>query len=140
MLHTALRRELHSPSQLVLGHVERYRMTVLAALKRLPGLSHLGARRIVGLLRDLCRAGDLERGTLFHHQAYFHLPRRNECETTEQPELPDYRRGPLSETAKIRNYAILAFCCLGHVPRFRLTKPELLAHFPALNRPGLPLN
>ena len=129
-----------SPAQqTVLEHIERYRMTVLPALQSLPGLKHFGRKRLAALLREMRRAGDVGQGQLYHHQRYFFLTR-----TRQQMKGPDSRNGaktrtgPLSETAKIRNYALLAFCCLNGTHRRRLTQDELQTLL--IYRPGLPLN
>ena len=48
------------------------------------------------------------------------------------------RTGPLSESAKLRAFALLQFCLSGKVRRERLTTEELSRYFPELARPGLP--
>lgn len=131
-----------SPSQqIVLEHIERYRMTVIPALQSLRGLKHFGRKRLASTLRDLRRAGYLGQGILYHHQRYFFLTRpKHEPQEAGRANSAIRRTGPLSKTAKIRNYALLAFCCLNGTYRRRLTQAELKAHFPHVYRPGLPLN
>ena len=52
--------------------------------------------------------------------------------------LEESRSGPLSETAKLRAYALLLFCCWSNKPRYRLTAKELSEQFSVLHRPGMP--
>ena len=76
-------------------------------------------------------------------QASVLLPRAEGAawlEQTGRTDLAEERHGPLSELAKIHNYAMLAFCLLTDAHRERLTSAELQRHFPALHRPGLPMS
>lgn len=140
MLTIGNQTKLATPQQTVLGHIERYRMTVMPALLQLSGLKHFGRQRLKALLRNLCQAGELGQDTLYHHKRYFYRAGAEQppTDTSRNPSTP--KAGPLSETAKIRNYALLAFCCLNGAHRIRLTRAELETQFPEIARPGLPLN
>ncbi|MBA3314344.1 MAG: hypothetical protein H0T47_13790, partial [Planctomycetaceae bacterium] len=52
--------------------------------------------------------------------------------------LDPERAGRLSESAKLRAFALLQFCCLGEEPRRRLNTAELIGTFPDLPSSGLP--
>lgn len=119
---------------LVLEHVARYRLTVPAAVGRLPGLKSIAPRHILRALRQLQQRSLLTSAPLHHGQSYWHLS----AEGARRCGLEEDRAGPLSESAKIRAYAILYDCCLSDRPRHRLTRSELESHFPRLFEPGLP--
>jgi hypothetical protein len=118
----------------VLEHVARYRLTVPAAVGRLPGLQSIAPRQIRRVLRHLQQRSLLTSAPLHHGQTYWHLTAIGArfCGVKEQ------RTGPLSESAKIRAYAILHDCCLSDQARHRLTPGDLKRHFPGLYEPGLP--
>lgn len=118
----------------VLEHIARYRLTVPAALARLPGLKPITSRQTRHVLRQLQRLSFLASAPLHHGQTYWHLT----AEGARRCGLKEDRTGPLSEPAKIRAYAILYDCCLSNRPRYRLTRAELERHFPSLFEPGLP--
>jgi hypothetical protein len=82
------------------------------------------------LKRRLCLAS----APLVHGQSYWHLT----AAAAVKLNLSEKQCGPLSETAKIRAYAILHFCCLGEKQRHRLSAAEISQHFPDFHRPGLP--
>ena len=118
----------------VLQHIDRYRLTVLEALERLPvfaGLRTQQVRRVRRKLerRALIAAAPLHRGVLY----WYILPRGS-----HRLGLTDDRSGPLSEPAKIRAYALLRFCCLSEKPRVRLTHEDIATRLPEFDRPGLP--
>lgn len=121
-------------TMVVLEHVARYRLTVPSALRRLPHLNLFPLRQIHLLLRQLRRRSLLATAPLHHGQTYWHLTGEGArfCGVTE------YRTGPLSESAKIRAYAILHDCCLSDKARHRLTPADLERYFPNLYEPGLP--
>lgn len=118
----------------VLEHVARYRLTVPAAVGRLPGLKSIAPRQIRRLLRQLQQRSLLISAPLHHGQTYWQLTAEGArfCGVKEQ------RTCPLSESAKIRAYAILYDCCLSDKARHRLTPGDLERHFPSLYEPGLP--
>jgi len=94
------------------------------------------------LLGQLCRRRYLGQATLYGKRQYFYLAAEGAAWLAQRgaTRLAENRHGPLSELAKIHNYALLAFCLLTDAHRQRLTADELEQHFPALHRPGLPLN
>ena len=118
----------------VLRHIDRYRLTVLEALERLPVFAGLRSQQIRRVLRRLeCRAliasAPLHRGVTY----WYLLP-----QGTQRLGLPEDRSGSLSEPAKIRAYAMLRFCCLSAKPRVRLTRQDIATRLPEFDRPGLP--
>jgi hypothetical protein len=117
----------------VLAHVARYRLTVREAVATVPALSDLDALSQRKLLRDLERSGLLASAALHCNSRYYHLTRR----AAEQQGLAADRCGPLSESAKLRHFALLAFCCLRSKRRERLTAAELQQHFPQLYLDGM---
>jgi len=128
--------------QNLLEHVIRYRMTVFPAVQRLPTFANFGRKRTAAFLQQLCCTHDLGRAPLYRNRRYFHLGHRGGKSSLQtRPAIDgDHPHGPLSEPAKIRNYAILVFCCLGDARRQRLTSDDLENHFPDLYRPGLAMN
>jgi len=128
--------------QAVLAHVARYRMTVLPAVQQIPELHGLGKRRTAKLLGRLCHGGQLGHAPLYHNRRYFYPGPRFQCAVPDdgQARIGHRPEGPLSEPSKIRNYAILAHCCLGSALRERLTRADFRRHFPDFYRPGLPMN
>ena len=119
----------------VVDHIRRHRMTVIAAVQRLPELRGYKGSTVRRLLGSLCKSGAVGRASLYRGEEYFYLGQLPQGPTTVQA-----RTGPLSEPAKIRNYALLHHCCLGTVKRRRLTANDLQSHLPELHRPGVPLN
>ena len=121
----------------VLVHLARYRLTVFeaaAGVVRPRGL----ARRV---LARLAESGLLASAPLYRNRRYWHLTQSGATRLgTALDDSGEPLFGPLSEAAKIRAYAMLAFCCLGDISRDRLTRRELQRHFADLDRPGLPLN
>lgn len=118
----------------ILEHVSRYRLTILAALAR---QLRMRSRKVLQqALRSLCREGQLGEAPLYHQRPYYFLAgsRRGSQSSVHE----STQRGPLSEQAKLRAYALLSFCCLSRVRRKRLTPEEIAAHLPDLYRPGLP--
>jgi hypothetical protein len=118
----------------LVNHIARYRLTVFAALERLPSFATCGPRQIKDILRT-CQQRSLIDSSPMHHGAkywYLDAPGAQHCG------LPEERIGPLSEPAKLRAYAMLRFCCLSDTPRHRITMDDLVRNFPRLVRPGLP--
>ncbi len=121
-------------TEAVLNHVARYRLTVFAAIERLPVFSAMGPRQIKDVLRDCQRQSLVGSAPLYHGAKYWYL----DAVGAERCGLAEQRIGPLSEPAKLRALALLRFCCLSDKPRHRLTPDDLARHFPSLYRPGLP--
>ena len=121
-------------TEAVLNHVARYRLTVFAALERLPVFSARGPRQIKDVLRDCQRQSLVGSAPLHHGAKYWYL----DAVGAERCGLAEQRIGPLSEPAKLRALALLRFCCLSDKPRHRLTADDLARNFPSLQRPGLP--
>ena len=118
----------------VLDHLARYRLSVFAAVERLPVFSPCNPRQIKDVLRDCQRQSLIDAAPLHHSARYWYLNSLG----AQACGLDDERVGPLSEPAKIRALAMLRFCCLSDRPRRRLTSQELVRSFPGLERPGLP--
>ena len=118
----------------LLKHVARYRLLTFAVMQRLPFATHESPRKSRQLLRRCCDAGLLSSAALHSGTRYWYLTPSG----AEYCGLEESRSGPLSETAKLRNYALLLYCCLSPVQRHRLTAGELCKGFAALARPGMP--
>jgi hypothetical protein len=118
----------------VLDHLARYRLSVFAALERLPIFSPSGPRQIKDVLRECQRQSLISSAPLHHGARYWYL----DVVGARRCGLPENRVGPLSEPARLRALAMLRFCCLSDRPRHRLTTGELTRGFPGLERPGLP--
>lgn len=123
-------------------HLARYRMTVLKAVQQMPEFRGFGRKRTSAILRQLCRSRELGHAPLYRNRRYFYLadPATGGATGQLRQGPTDDRYGPLSEAAKIKNYAMLAFCCLGAQPRHRLNHADFDGCFPNLARPGLPMN
>lgn len=126
-MNSTLQRQSHEIRQAILQHLARYHMSTLPVLSRLPELQSLGAARLKQHLRRLSRSGVIGNAPLLRNQEYLYLTDGDHA-------------GPHSEVAKIRNYAMLLFCCLSSTSRDRLTRDDFQQHFPDLYRPGRPLH
>lgn len=115
----------------IIDHVSRYRMTVFEALRRQPQLGSLPRKELKRELNRLCRERLLGREPLYRHRSYYYLAAADGA---------DRPAGPLAETAKVRSYAMLAFCCLGRVKRVKLSADELERLYPGVLSQGRPLN
>ena len=118
----------------VLHHIARYRLSTFITMTRLPELSGTKPRALRELLRECCDFGELSSAALHAGVRYWFLTPKGATRCG----LDESRSGPLSETAKIRAYAVLLYCCGSDRPRYRLTADELSSRFPALHRPGMP--
>lgn len=118
----------------LLQHLARYRLTVSAAVAKLPQFNDCSPQSVKQLLRACRQRSLLNSAPLHSRQRYWHMTELG----AERCGLPTDRIGPLSETAKIRAYALLHFCCLSDKPRHRLTAADMARNFPDLHRPGLP--
>lgn len=118
----------------ILGHITRYRLSTFAVMSRLPHFAGESPRHLRRLLRDCREAGLVTSAALHSGSRYWLLTPAGATRCG----LDESRSGPLSETAKLRAYALLLFCCLSDKPRHRLTANELSQQFSVLHRPGLP--
>ena len=118
----------------ILAHVARYRLSTFTALSRMPQFADESPRHLRRLLRD-CREAELLSSAALHSGSrYWFLTPAGATRCG----LDESRSGPLSETAKLRAYALLLFCCTSDKPRHRLTASELSQQFSALHRLGMP--
>lgn len=119
---------------ILLEHLARYRMTVPAAVASLPSTKGHGLARAKQVLRECRRQSLVDSAVLHGRSRYWFLTAlgAKRCSVTVR------RDGPLSETAKLRAFALLHFCCLTGRSRLRLTAEEIHQNFPDLYRPGLP--
>jgi hypothetical protein len=118
----------------ILAHIARYRLSTFAALSRMPQFADESPRHLRRLLRD-CREAELLSSAALHlGSRYWFLTPAGATRCG----LDESRSGPLSETAKLRAYALLLFCCTSDKPRHRLTASELSQQFSALHRLGMP--
>ncbi len=118
----------------ILAHVARYRLSTFAVMSRLPHFAGESPRHLRRLLRDSRAAGLVTSAALHSGGRYWFLTPVGATRCG----LDESRSGPLSETAKLRAYALLLFCCLSGRPRHRLTASELSQQFSVLHRPGMP--
>lgn len=118
----------------ILAHIARYRLSTFVALSRLPHFADESPRHLRRLLRDCRDAGLLSSAALHSGSRYWFLTPAGATRCG----LDESRSGPMSETAKLRAYALLLFCCRSDRPRHRLTASELSQQFLVLHRPGMP--
>jgi hypothetical protein len=114
----------------VLHHVARYRLTVPEAVQHLAACR---GRSRGDVLRTLSRLETQRRLT----SVWLYAGRRGYVAKDDKKQAPSQRApaSGLSETAKVRHFAMLAFCCLGSAPRQRLTRAELVARIDGLKSP-----
>lgn len=118
----------------VLQQTARYHLSVFASCEQLPEFADCGPREVRQCLREAERRQLVGSAPLHANLRYWYLLPAGAALL----QLDTKRNGPLSESAKLRAYAMLRFCCLSDKPRHRLTASELQKHFPVLSRPGLP--
>ncbi len=118
----------------VIEHIARYRMAVAATLQALPEFVTCTPKELRRLLRSLEAEGIIESQWLHHGLPCWHLTANGAI----QSGLSVDRSGLLSESAKLRAYALLRFCCLSKRPRMRLTAEDFRKHFSNLYRIGMP--
>lgn len=119
--------------QALLEHLARYRLSTFPALQQLSPFDVLGARglrKVLEAAQDelLIRSAPLRTGARYW---YLTSPGAASCG------LPPERSGPLSESSKLRAYALLSFCCLQDEKRHLLTGAEMRRHLPELAREGM---
>lgn len=116
----------------VLSHIRRYRLTVFSAVEQLAALQGAGPRHIKHILKEAARENLIDSARLHHNCRYWFL-----TETCVAAFEGNCRHGPLTEPAKVRAFAMLAFCHLSERPRVRLMRDELRRHFPDLDETGM---
>ena len=104
----------------VLEHITRYRMTTNEILEA-RCFPELTSNAVTKITANLCRGGYLERHPLSGGQDYFVLSRK----TAKLLGVSARRSEPLGLQALPFHYGVLLYCCLGEVPRERLTAEEL---------------
>jgi hypothetical protein len=118
----------------VIEHIARYRIAVTETLQQLPEFASCTRKELRRVLRSLEAEGSIASQWLHHDMPCWHLADTGAI----QSGLSMERSGPLSESAKLRAYAMLRFCCLSKRPRMRLTADDIQKHFPDLYRSGMP--
>jgi hypothetical protein len=112
----------------VLAQVDRFDLTVVEAVARLPDLARRKPKDVTKLLGRLESQRALASAWLYHGRRYYYRPM---CGAENgSPAIPKPERQRLSEEAKIRRFAMLSFCCLGRESRTVLTAAELEKYFP----------
>lgn len=124
--------------QSLIDHVTRYRMTVVPVIERLTGFRGLSRRVLREELQQLCCSGTLGAAPLYRDRHYYYLAGAGHHAGTGPNDAASRHFGPLSEVAKIRNYAMLSFCCLSQQRRQRLTAEDIERFVPDLYRIGMP--
>lgn len=122
--------------RLALGHIARYRLTTPEALRTVPPLRLATNAAALALLRALAAQGRVGHAPLDRHGAYFFLTDSGAKEVIGAESA--HRSGPLSEPAKLRAFALLAFCRLSSANRERLSADDLRRLVPGLNTAGMP--
>jgi len=118
----------------VLQHINRYRLTVLDAVERLPVFAKFRSQQVRCMLRRLEHRALIEAAPLHRGVIYWYLLPSG----ARRLGLDNSHYGPLSEPAKIRAYALLRFCCLSGKPRVRLTRQDITGRLSESDRIGLP--
>jgi hypothetical protein len=122
---TAGRDDDQDAIEAILSHIARYRVSTFAVLSRLPHFADESPRHLRRLLRDCREAGLVTSAALHSGSRYWFLTPAGATRCG----LDESRSGPMSETAKLRAYALLLFCCTSDKPRHRLTASELSQQF-----------
>ena len=105
--------------RLTLQHVARYRLTTPEAVRTVPALRLKTNANALAWLHRLVADGRLGEAPLDHHGSYFHLTERGARDVRRKPHRGSRHAGPLSESAKARAFALLAFCRLSGINRER---------------------
>lgn len=132
--HASAPRTVAQALEPVLQHINRYRLTVLEAVERLPVFAGQRPQQIHRILRQLEHRAFIAAAPLHQGVSYWYLLPAG----ARRLGLTDDRCGRLSEPAKIRAYALLRFCCLSENARVRLTRQDIATRLPEFDRPGLP--
>ena len=134
---TSALQTTHTQRSLI-DHVTRYRMTVIPAIEQLTGFRGLSRHVLREELQQLCCSKILGSASLFRDRHYYYLANAGHEAGTGTDNTASRHFGPLSEVAKIRNYAMLSFCCLSQQRRQRLTVEDIQRFVPDLYRIGMP--
>jgi hypothetical protein len=118
----------------VIDHVSRYRLAIAATLRQLPDFANCTSAKLRRFLRTLEAERIVGSQWLHHEMRCWYLAARG----AQDAGLPTDRSGPLSESAKVRAYAMLRFCQMSERPRVRLTVDDIRQNFPDLYRSGMP--
>lgn len=122
--------------RLALRHVARYRLTTPEAARTVTAHRLKTNATAVAFLRALVGDGRLGEAPLDRHGRYFYLTERGAREVIAGH--PEGRCGPLSEPAKWRAFAMLAFCRLSGADRERMSADDLRRLVPGLDTGGMP--
>jgi hypothetical protein len=114
-----------SADDAVVDHLNRYRLTVSEAVQRLPAFHGRPSSKVLRTLARLKAQRRVAVSWLYAGRRYYVL---READDSDR----------LSETAKVRHFARLAFCCLSSTPRLGLTRTELVARVEGLALPSSP--
>jgi hypothetical protein len=117
----------------ILDHLVSYRLSVFAAVERLPVFAASRPGHVKDALKECQRASLVGSAPLHHGARYWYLDTLG----AEACGLCTARVGPLTEPAKIRALAVLRFCCLSDRPRYRLSAEDLADAVPGAARQGL---
>lgn len=118
----------------LLGHIARYRLSTFEAMSRVLRAEDGGPRNLRRLLHKGEDDGVINSEVLHAGLRYWFLTSKG----AELLGIDSSRSGPLSETAKIKAYAMLLFCCMSDIPRHRLLPSEMRGNGVSLFRPGMP--
>ena len=118
----------------LLQHIARYRLSTFEAMSRVLDADDGGQRNLRRLLEKAEDDEVIKSAVLHSGQRYWFLTSRG----AERLGIDSSRSGSLSETAKIRAYAMLLFCCLSDAPRRRLLPSELNGNGVSLFQSGMP--
>lgn len=113
-------------------------MTVISVIEQLTGFRELSRRVLREELQQLCRSGILGAAPLYRNVRYYYLHGAGHQAGDGTDGTASRHVGPLSEVAKIRNFAMLSFCCLSEQRRQRLTAEDIQRYVPDLYRIGMP--
>jgi hypothetical protein len=118
---------------MLLRHVARYRLTTAEVVRTVAGLRLKTNVQALEYLQSLVQQGWLGEAPFDRRGPYFFLTEQ----AAKRLNLPNDRFGPLSESAKLRAYAMLAFCRLMNVHRERLSLDDLRRLVPSLDTAGM---
>jgi hypothetical protein len=124
---------LDDRQRVLLQHVARYRLTTVAAVRTVTALRLKTNANALAFLQQMVRDGWLGEAQFDRHESYFFLTKQG----TNAISRSASRFGPLSESAKLRAFAMLAFCRLMNANRERLSPDDLRRLVPGLDTSGM---